>query len=234
MSPDRLLDHLVSDSPRWLGEAGHHLVTAAGWVRKGRDLRAESSPLLAFYRCIHAFKGACSLMAERLPIAARITARLHEMEGRLAIRDHWKDAPGWIPQFEAELATIRGELQAAWQESCRRACEARLEGRGQDAEPRAVRALSGGRELVFPWPSILEFLPGGQVRGRPMVPVQGELLAVVPASGPAHEAPRYGVAVKTSSGARIVVPVEEIELLFESVPALGSGPGARTETRTAS
>jgi len=29
MSPDRLLEYLVSDSPRWLGEASHHLRGAA-------------------------------------------------------------------------------------------------------------------------------------------------------------------------------------------------------------
>ena len=92
MSPDRLLEHLVSDSPRWLGEAGHQLASSERWVREGRSLKAEGSPLLAFYRCIHGFKGACSLMAERLPVAARITARLHEMEGRLAIRQFVRSA----------------------------------------------------------------------------------------------------------------------------------------------
>jgi hypothetical protein len=216
MSPDRLLELLISDSPRWLGEASHHLAAAESWVAEGRDLSAPDSPLLDFYRCIHAFKGACSLMASRLDIAARITPRLHGMEGKLAIKDRWVQAASWLPVFRAELMGIRQDLQEAWQKSCEQACDQRLDEASLDAFPQAVRARSGGRELKFPWSSILEFIPGVQVQNRPLVAVKGELLAVIPAQGPAHDEVRFGIAVKTQTGQRIVVPVQELELVFET------------------
>jgi hypothetical protein len=216
MSPDRLLELLISDSPRWLGEANHHLGAADSWVAEGRELSAQDSPLLDFYRCIHAFKGACSLMASRLDIAAKIMHRLHDMEGKLAIKDRWSEAPGWLPVFRAELMGIRQELQDAWQKSCEEACHQRLDDSSPDSLPQAVRARSGGRELEFPWSSIVEFIPGVQVEKRPLVPVRGELLAVIPAQGPAHEQVRFGIAVKTHTGQKIVVPVQELELVFQT------------------
>jgi hypothetical protein len=216
MSPDRLLELLISDSPRWLGEATHHLGAADSWLADGRDLSAPDSPLLDFYRCIHAFKGACGLMASRLEIAARIAHRLHGMEGKLAIKDRWVEASSWLPAFRAELMGIRQELQEAWQASCARAFDDRLEDASRESFPAAVRARSGGRELVFPWSSILEFVPGGQVERRPLVPVKGELLAVIPHQGPAHEGVRFGIAVKTHTGQKIVVPVQELELVFQT------------------
>ena len=222
MSPDRLLELLISDSPRWLGEASHHLATASAWIRDGRDPLDPQAPLLDFYRCIHAFKGACSLMAPRLTLAARIAGRLHEMEGRLAIKDHWPQAASWIPGFESDLAAIRKDLHEAWIESCRRNCEGRIEQDGGEGLPSAVRASSGGRELVFPWASILEFIPGVQVQSRPLVPVQGQLLAVVPSQGAAHDEVLFGIAVRTHGGQKIVVPVQRLELLFSSNAAESS------------
>lgn len=216
MSPDRLLELLLSDSPRWLGEASHHLAEAGEWVRAGRDLRTETSPLLDFYRCIHAFKGACSLMAARLPMAAQIAARLHDMEGLLAIKDRWVEAASWIPDFERAMDTIRAELSGAWQQSAERTGTIRVLVPGRDDYPTSVRARSGGRELVFPWSSIVEFLPGVQVQARPLVPVRGELLAVIPPQGPAHEGVRFGIAVRTQSGQQIVVPVQELELVYSA------------------
>ncbi len=216
MSPDRLLELLLSDSPRWLGEARHHLSLAGEWVRNGRELHADPSPLLDFYRCIHAFKGACSLMAARLPMAAQIAARLHDMEGRLAVKDHWVEAASWLPEFEREMEAIRVGLAGAWQQSAERTGTIRVLVPGRDDYPASVRARSGGRELVFPWSSIVEFLPGVQVQARPLVPVRGELLAVIPAQGPAHEGVRFGIAVRTQSGQQIVVPVQELELVYSA------------------
>ena len=214
MSPDRLLALLNSDSPRWLGEANRHLAQASVWVQQGRDLAETGSPLLDFYRCIHAFKGACSLMAARLPLAASISHRLHRMEGRLAIKDHWKEASSWIGDFQAELREIHHELQETWQQECRQACEDRIPGFSAGTCPESVEVVSGGRQLVFPWASVLEFIPGAQVQGRPLVSVRGELLAVIPAEGEAHRSVLFGVAVQTQGGQRFVVPVQKMELVF--------------------
>ncbi len=229
MSPDRLLELLLSDSPRWLGEAHHLLQISSAWIREGKDPLVADSPFLAFYRCIHAFKGACTLMAPRLPVAGRIAERLHAMEGGLAIKDRWKEAASWIPGFESDLRHIQRELHGAWQALCERACAERLELSAESPLPSSVRARSGERELQFPWASIIEFIPGVQVQGRPLVPVQGELLAVIPPQGPAHEGVRFGIAVRTQAGQKIVVPVRELELVFRAQSPGGADSGTNPE-----
>jgi len=205
MSPDRLLKLLLADSTRWLGEATFHLSEARRWVAEGRKLTDSESPLIHFYRCIHAFKGACSLMAGHVPVAQRIALSLHDMEGPLAIRDRWVLAESWLPQFEARLIEIRDALDRVRQP---------LPAESPAENPEAVKAISGGRELVFPWSSVVEFIAAEHVQGRPWVSVQGRLVAVVPSTGAAHEGVFAGVAVKTQSQQLIVVPVQKLEVVY--------------------
>jgi hypothetical protein len=203
--------------------------------------------LLDFYRCVHAFKGVCSLMGTRLTLAKSIASRLHDLEGRLAVKDHWTQAPQWLPEFEKvlqhiqldlyEASRVRGtsavpgtENPALGQASSPVPSSEGALGSGSvlslgsgsgsgsgnpDKTPVSVKVLSGGRELVFPWARILEFVPGRQVRHRPVVPVQGRLLAVVPSQGAAHEQEVFlGIAVSTQLGQSIVVPVQTLELVY--------------------
>lgn len=213
MSPERLLNLLLQDSPRLLGEAAFCLRESREWVgeRGVRSLQEPDSPLIRFYRCIHAFKGMCSMMSPRLPLASELLPRFHEMEGRLAIRDRWGDADIWLPELEAGLEEIRSKVHEAGEQ---RSLE-RLRSSGESQTflgPGQVHAISGGRELTFPWPSILGFIPGDLVAGRPVIPVGDRLVAVVPSSGQAHEGVLFGVVVKTKSGQQIVVPVQTLEL----------------------
>lgn len=204
MSPERLLNLMLQDSPRLLGEADYCLRESREWVRERgvASLQEPDSPLIRFYRCIHAFKGMCSMMAPRLPLASELLPRFHEMEGRLAIRDRWGDAQSWLPELEAGLDEVRSRVHRAGEQRSQ----------GQLESPGEVRALSGGRELTFPWASILGFIPGDLVAGRPVIPVGERLVAVVPSSGQAHQAVLFGVVVKTKSGQQIVVPVQTLEL----------------------
>jgi hypothetical protein len=177
-----------------------------------RSLQAQDSPLIRFYRCIHAFKGMCSMMASKLPLAAELAPQFHLMEGRLAIRDNWTKAAVWLPELEGALARIQERIHSA-----------RIERDGvprqalpsQDlplVSPGSVKASSGGRELVFPWDSVIQFIPGTQVQGQPFVPVGDRLVAVVPSSGKAHEGVAFGIVVRTKSGQEIVVPVQRLEV----------------------
>jgi len=209
MKSERLLNLLLQDSPRILGEADYCLRETYEWIRsRGVDsLTAQDSPLIRFYRALHAFKGMCSLMAARLPLASELLPQFHLMESRLAIRDHWGSAESWLPELEASLLQIRKRLDEVRIQRVQSAGEADV-----FEQPGAVKATSGGRELTFPWGSVVQFLPGPQVAGRPVVPVGNRLLAVVPSSGKAHEAVAFGVVVRTRTGQEIVVPVQSIEL----------------------
>jgi hypothetical protein len=210
MAPERLLNLLLQDSPRLLGEAFFHLKETKVWLRKrgARSLEEPDSPLLRFYRCIHAFKGMCGMMARGLPLAAELVPQFHLMEGRLAIKDNWSKVALWLPEVETSLVAIQQRIQQARQE---RELQRGQEG-AEGALPASVRAVSGGRELVFPWESVIQFIPGDQVAGRPFVPIADRLVAVVPASGKAHEQVAFGIAVRTRTGQEIVVPVQTLEV----------------------
>jgi hypothetical protein len=182
----------------------------------GQSITAPESPLIRFYRCIHAFKGMCSIMGPRLPLAAELVPQFHQMEGRLAIRDHWAGALEWLPELESALEAIQSRIQAARGERD----QARLREGAGGALPRAVRAVSGGRTLEFPWESVMQFIPGSQVQGRPLVPVGGRMVAVVPSAGKAHDGVAFGILVRTKAGQEIVVPVQSLEL--ESIESLSN------------
>jgi hypothetical protein len=192
-----------------LGEAFFYLKEAETVLKQQgvEGLLLPESPLLRFYRCIHAFKGMCGMMASRLPLAAELVPEFHLMEGRLAIKDNWSKAALWLPELEKALSQVKAKIQAAREE--------RDQSRGASRSgslPGSVRAASGGRELVFPWESVVQFVPGDQVAGRPFVPVGDRLVAVVPASGKAHEGVTFGIVVRTKSGQEIVVPVQALEI----------------------
>lgn len=210
-SPDRLLELLLQDSPRLIGEASFYLREARNQLQAQGPavLQLPDSPLVRFYRCIHAFKGMCGMMASRLPLAARLTPQFHLMEGRLAIRDNWSKAALWLPELESALEQVRSQIQTARTE--REA--ARSTSAVEASRPAgSVKASSGGRDLVFPWESVVQFIPGSQVQGQPFVAVGDRLVAVVPASGKAHENVSFGIVVRTKSGQEIVVPVQSLEL----------------------
>jgi hypothetical protein len=138
------------------------------------------------------------------------------MEARLAIRDHWGGSTGiraWLPELETALAGIQARLDIALREAHQPSVAANTL-----IHMAPVKAVSGGRELSFPWDSVLQFIPGDQVAGRPFVPVGDQLVAVVPASGKAHEGVTFGIVVRTKSGQQIVVPVQSLEVqAIESV-----------------
>ena len=217
---DRLLDLLLQDSTRLLGEACFHLKASRELLEGGdegvRAILAPDSPLIRFYRCIHAFKGMCGIMAPRLALAAELVPEFHRMEGRLAIRDYWVKARSWLPELEAALEVIQTRIQSA--RTTRDVARASV-GPGGVA-PRSVKAVSGGRSLEFPWDSVVQFIPGSQVEGRPLVPVGGRMVAVVPASGKAHDGVAFGIVVRTKAGQEIVVPVQSLEL--ESIESLSN------------
>jgi hypothetical protein len=209
MTAERLLSLLLQDSPRLLGEAFFYLKEAQTVLKQQgvEALLLPESPLLRFYRCIHAFKGMCGMMASRLPLAAELVPQFHLMEGRLAIKDNWSKAALWLPELEQALIQVQEKIQ--WAREQREESKARSSSGGL---PESVRATSGGRELVFPWESVVQFVPGDQVAGRPFVPVGDRLVAVVPASGKAHEGVTFGIVVRTKSGQEIVVPVQALQI----------------------
>jgi hypothetical protein len=208
---------LFQDSPRLLGEAFFYLREARELVASAGSaaLMAADSPLVRFYRCIHAFKGMCGLMASRLPLAAELVPQFHSMEGKLAIRDQWSGAERWLPEFEEALGRIQSRiLQAHQQKELERFSQS---GNGPRVGlPQAVKASSGGRELVFPWTAVVQFIAGPVVAGRAVVPVGNRLVAVVPPSGKAHENVALGILVQTKSGQEIVVPVQSLEIQHSS------------------
>lgn len=59
---------------------------------------------------------------------------------------------------------------------------------------------------------MIQFIPGCQVQGQPLVAVGDRMVAVVPANGKAHENVSFGIVVRTKSGQEIVVPVQSLEL----------------------
>jgi len=208
MSQDRFYHLLMAESPRWLEEAAHYLQEATVWVQEGRSLEQEGSPLVRFYRCIHALKGTCSLMTSELPLAGSILEKLQGIEGLLAIRDRWTEAPSWIPGLRQVLVEIQQDLEFARLEP--------LQERPSDLVPEAVYVVFNEEEFLFPWSQVLGFVPPSQIQSWPFVPVRGELVMVLASSRSEDRSLICGIAIQNQAGQKWVIPVHRLNLIFQA------------------